>query len=70
MYLIHPSIFVKVEKNLVTVHHSGVALYNKYWGSVTVKQQVESLVSILASSCLLSTWVALLEWEPFVLLAF
>ena len=69
MYLIHPSISVKVEKTLVTVRHSGVALYDKYWGSVTVKQQVESLVSILASSCLLSTWVALSEQEPFMLLA-
>ena len=64
------STFVKVEKSLVTVRHSGVALYDKYWGSVAVKQQVESLVSILASSCLLSTWVALQEQEPFVLLAF
>ena len=59
-----------MEKSLVTVRHSGVTLYDKYWGSVTEKQQVESLVSILVSSCLLSTWVAPQEQEPFVLLAF
>ena len=39
-------------------------------GSVAVKWQVESLVSILVSSCLLSTQVALSEREPFMLLAF
>ena len=38
--------------------------------SVALEQQVESLVSILASYYLLPTWVALLEQEPVTLLAF